>query len=196
MENITNGTMENGMMPKKTSGVATAGLTLGIIGTGLAVLSAIGSGTSLLGGGNNNRRGEIGALQNQIVKLEGEKYSDAIGMNLYQNIVDLGKSFETRFTNYQIGMLGYTKDLETRIALSEQANKLNREYDTMARDYQMTILNNKIEDLNKATNITIDYNKQLSEISDASILSFVQGNYISGKLYLPASSITPPVQIA
>jgi hypothetical protein len=41
-----------------------------------------------------------------------------------------------------------------------------------------------------------DYEKQISELSDAAILSYVNSNFLPGILKLPASNISPNVQLA
>ena len=77
----------------------------------------------------------------------------------------------------------------------------------MAREYQMTIMNNKVDaaiaNINnkidcccEKNNMIVCFNKQLSELADASILSYVNSNFLPGQLKLPSSSITPPVQLA
>jgi hypothetical protein len=40
------------------------------------------------------------------------------------------------------------------------------------------------------------YEKQISELSDASIISYVNSNFLSGVLKLHASNISPNVQLA
>ena len=125
-----------------SSSIAKAGLTLGIIGTGLAALSGQnGNGflSNLFGGGTSN---EI-------------------------------------------------SDLKTRIALAEQAQVLNREYDNMARDYMLTIMNNKIDYCCEKAAMQTNFDKQLGDLADASILSYVNSNFIPAQLYLSASSIVP-----
>ena len=56
--------------------------------------------------------------------------------------------------------------------------------------------NNKIDCCCEKNNMIVCFNKQLSELADASILSYVNSNFLPGQLKLPSSSITPPVQLA
>lgn len=182
--------------PRRSSGVAKAGLTLGIIGTALGALTGGGmlNGNGLFGGGNGNK--EIAALESKIAELQGKAYTDAIGIDLYKNIVAQSNIEDAKIQALQKELSGYVIDLDKRTALNAQAMELNRAYDNMTRSYEMTILNNKIDCCCDKANMKIDYNKQLSDLANASILSYVNSNFINGQLYLPASSITPPVQLA
>ena len=208
--------METGT--KKSSGVAKAGLTLGIIGTSLAGLLAAnsnggGSGIlgGLLGGGQNNKvenqQSYIAALESQIAELKAMRYTDYVGLDLYKNIVAYSDREDGKIKELQDTSFAYIFDLDKRTALNDQAAKLNREYDTMARDYQFMLVNNKIDASVKELNAKIDcccekaamitnFNHQLNELSDASIISYVNSNFIPGQLKTPASSICPPVQLA
>lgn len=63
--------------------VGTAGLTTGIIGTGLGLLAmhANGGGWGLFGGGNHQQDAE---LRSQIAQLTAEKYANNIGIEVYK----------------------------------------------------------------------------------------------------------------
>jgi hypothetical protein len=193
-----------------SSGVAKAGLTLGIIGTGLAALSngAWGGngncGGGLLGGlfgGNGNCRveaqqSEIANLESQIAELKSMRYTDYVGIDLYKNIISTQKEEDEKISNLQGTLFAYIIDLDKRTALNDQAAKLNREFDTAARDYMFTILNNKIDCCCEKVGMQMNFNKQLDELSDASIISYVNSNFAATKQVIPASSICPPVQLA
>jgi hypothetical protein len=178
-----------------SSGVAKAGLTLGIIGTGLAALGNGGlfNGMGLFG--NNSvaeaEQSEIAALQSKIAKLEGMRYTDAVGMDLYKNIVSTAKEEDAKISAVQGQLISYIIDLDKRTALNEQASRLNREFDTAARDYMFTILNNKIDCCCEKAAMEVNFNKQLTELGDMSILSYVNSNFIPGTLKLPITSICP-----
>jgi hypothetical protein len=190
-----------------SSGVAKAGLTLGIIGTGLAALGGglggNGCGNGLLGnifGGNNCRaereQSEIAALESQIAELKSMRYTDYVGIDLYKNIISTQKEEDAKISNLQGTLFAYIIDLDKRTALNDQAAKLNREFDTAARDYMFTILNNKIDCCCDKVSAQMSFNKQLDELSDASILSYVNSNFAATKQVIPASSICPTVQLA
>lgn len=179
-----------------SSGVAKAGLTLGIIGTGLAALGNGGlfNGLGLLGNANSvaeAEQSEIAMLQSKIAKLEGMRYTDAVGLDLYKNIVATAKEEDAKISAVQGELISYIIDLDKRTALNEQASRLNREFDTAARDYMFTILNNKIDCCCDKAAMQVSFNKQLAELGDMSILSYVNSNFVAGQLKLPITSICP-----
>jgi hypothetical protein len=180
-----------------SSGVAKAGLTLGIIGTALGAMNNGGWGNGLFGsllGGNNRAEAEqstIAALESKIAKLEANRYTDYVGIDLYKNIVATAKEEDAKIAKVQSDMIGYVIDLDKRTALNEQASRLNREYDTAARDYMFTILNNKIDCCCEKAAMQVEFNRQLGALADSSIVSWVQSNYLPGTLKLPVTSICP-----
>jgi hypothetical protein len=184
-----------------SSGVAKAGLTLGIIGTGLAALGnggLGGCGNGVLGGlfgGNNCRveaqQSEISNLESQIAELRSMRYTDYVGIDLYKNVVATQKEEDEKISNLQGTLFAYIIDIDKRTALNDQAAKLNREYDTAARDYMFTILNNKIDCCCEKAAMQAAFDKQLAELSDASVVSYVNSTFIPGTLKLPITSICP-----
>ncbi len=71
-------------MAHKSSGVAKAGLTTGIIGTSLAAAPALlgeGGLGGILGGGSSSR---VSELQSQVAKLQSERYTDSTTLDLYR----------------------------------------------------------------------------------------------------------------
>jgi hypothetical protein len=179
-----------------SSGVAKAGLTLGIIGTGLAALNGGNLGNILGGLGNGNARAEaeqteIAALEAQVAELKSMRYTDYVGMDLYKNIIATAKEEDAKIANVQNQLFGFAIDLDKRTALNEQAAKLNREYDTAARDYMFTILNNKIDCCCDKAAMTAAFNQQINALADGAILAHIQSNYIPGQLKLPITSICP-----
>jgi hypothetical protein len=181
-----------------SSGVAKAGLTLGIIGTGLAALGGCAGNGGFLGnlfGGNNCRaeaqQNEIAALESQVAELKAMRYTDYVGIDLYKNIVATQKEEDEKISNLQGTLFAYIIDIDKRTALNDQAAKLNREYDTAARDYMFTILNNKIDCCCEKAAMQATFDKHLAELSDASIVSYVNSTFIPGTLKLPITSICP-----
>jgi hypothetical protein len=181
-----------------SSGVAKAGLTLGIIGTGLAALGGCAGNGGFLGnlfGGNNCRaeaqQNEIAALESQVAELKAMRYTDYVGIDLYKNIVATQKEEDEKISNLQGTLFAYIIDIDKRTALNDQAAKLNREYDTAARDYMFTILNNKIDCCCEKAAMQAAFDKHLAELSDASIVSYVNSTFIPGTLKLPITSICP-----
>jgi 3D (Asp-Asp-Asp) domain-containing protein len=178
-----------------SSGVAKAGLTLGIIGTGLAALGGANGGNGILGGifGGNNKTAE---LQSQVDVLTATKYTDDKYLDIYTKVVEYKADSDARTAAVQNQLYGAVLELDKRTALNEQAQRLNREYDATVRDYMMTIINNKIDCCCEKMTMQAAYEKQISELSDASIISYVNSNFLSGVLKLPASNISPNVQLA
>lgn len=170
-----------------SSGVAKAGLTLGIIGTSLAALSGMQNGTGIFGGGSSEKTND------ELYQLRAEKYADGINFDLYTRIVALGQAEDAKIAAVQNQLWATIVDLDKRTALNEQAQRLNREYDNTVRDYMMTIVNNKIDCCCDRMTMQASYEKEISELADAAILSYVNSTFIPGKLSLPASSITPAV---
>jgi 3D (Asp-Asp-Asp) domain-containing protein len=179
-----------------SSGVAKAGLTLGIIGTGLAALGAGSNGNGIFGGlfgGNNNK---VAELQSEVDVLTSTKYTDDKYLDMYTQLVAYKADSDARTAAVQNQLYGAVLELDKRTALNEQAQRLNREFDTTVRDYMMTIINNKIDCCCDKMTMAANYEKQISELSDASIISYVNSNFLSGVLKLPASNISPNVQLA
>jgi hypothetical protein len=178
-----------------SSGVAKAGLTLGIIGTGLAALNGGCNNGGLLGnlfGGNNCcKKDEVAALEAEVAELKSMRYTDYVGIDLYKNIVATQKEEDKKISDLQGTLFAYIIDIDKRTALNDQAAKLNREYDTAARDYMFTILNNKIDCCCEKAAMQTGFDRQLAELTDASIISYVNSNFVAGQLKLPITSICP-----
>jgi hypothetical protein len=183
-----------------SSGVAKAGLTLGIIGTGLAALgngglggNGCGCNNGLLGnlfGGNRNCN-EVANLEAQVAELKSMRYTDYVGMDLYKNIIATQKEEDKKISDLQGTLFAYIIDIDKRTALNDQAAKLNREYDTAARDYMFTILNNKIDCCCEKAAMQAGFDRQLTELADSSVIAYVNSTFIPGTLKLPITSICP-----
>lgn len=189
---------------KSYKGQAIGGLTLGIIGTALALTNGnwgggCGNGNgSILGGlfgGNRccgNRQEEIIAAQgSEIAQLRSEKYTDYVGHSLYKNIVDYSNREDAKISQLQAEVTAYVIDLDKRTALNEQAQRLNREYDNLARDAGFKLLEQKMDCCCERLNSRIDCLSDKTGMADASIVSFITSNYIPGTLKLPITSICP-----
>jgi len=160
-----------------SSSVAKAGLTLGIIGTGLAALSGMNGGLGGLFGRNDGQ--VISGMQSAIDQLQAEKYADGRYLDLYTKLVASNEANNAKLNGLQTQLYEAVMDLDKRTALNEQASILNREYDSTVRDYMMTIINNKIDCCCDKMNMKADYEKQISELADAAILSYVNSNFVS-----------------
>lgn len=178
-----------------SSGVAKAGLTLGIIGTGLAALGNNGGwGLNGLFGGNNRaemEQSKIAKLQSEIAKLESERYTDYVGIDLYKNLISEVRSEDKKISDLQGTMFAYIFDLDKKTALNAQAQELNRAYDTAARDYMFTILNNKIDCCCEKAAMQAAFDRQIAENNVASVIAYSNATFLPGTLKLPITSICP-----
>ena len=171
-----------------TNGKANAGLTTGIIGTSLAGLlwaNGIGSnGNSGIFGGlfggrnggstyNQSYDGKIGQLESEIAFLRSENYADKVANEVY-------RSLDARMRENMKEVYGFVIDLDKRTALNAQG---------LAYENQLT--NARIDCCCDKANMQIAFNKQLSELADASIISYVNSNFVPGTLKLPITSICP-----
>ena len=179
-----------------SSGVAKAGLTLGIIGTALAsglvgggCGNGCGTGIGAWGNGifNNGscsrsewQQSEISALESTIAELKSMRYTDYVGMDLYKNIVQVSKEDDAKISAVQKELLQYVIELDKQNALNKQAS-----------DYQFMIMNNKIDCCCDKANMTAEFNQKLNGLADASIISYVNSTFIPGTLKLPITSICP-----
>ena len=172
-------------MEYASNGKANAGLTTGIIGTSLAGLlwaNGANGGNGLLGGlfgGGNNRvyaqtyEGKISQLESEIAFLRGENYTDKVASEVY-------KALDERIRTNMEKVYGFVIDLDKRTALNAQG---------LAYENQLT--NQKIDCCCDKANMRIDFNRQLGELADASIISYVNSTFLPGTLKLPITSICP-----
>ena len=175
-------------MEYASNGKANAGLTTGIIGTSLAgLLWANGAGANggnglfggLFGGRNGGSTyqqsydGRIGQLESEIAFLRSENYADKVANEVY-------RSLDARIRDNMKEVYSFVIDLDKRTALNAQG---------LAYENQLT--NAKIDCCCDKANMRIDFNKQLSELADASIISYINSNFIPGTLKLPITSICP-----
>jgi hypothetical protein len=178
-----------------TNGKANAGLTLGIIGTSLAGLMAaggMGNGNGVLpffGNGNCNEK--IATLQSRIAELESQRYTDAVGMSLYREIVDVAKSEDEKLRTVQADLLAAVANISKDAALNKQASDYQFALTNQKIDYEFALSNQKSECCCDKLNSKIDFSNQINELSQAALLSYVQSTYIPGTLKLPITSICP-----
>lgn len=110
-----------------SKGVAGSGLGLGIAGTVLGVLNSNqGNGIlgNLFGGGCNTQTDTraISALESKIAKLESERYTDQVGIELYKQTVADNKA-QTAALNTGINSLyTFAADIDKRFAVAEAVN--------------------------------------------------------------------------
>lgn len=178
-----------------SNGKANAGLALGIIGTALGALNWNGAGWGVnpsfrgtVGAGMvrdtdhycQSFDGKIGELESMIAQLSAEKYADQIGIEVYRAGVQNYKELDNKITANLEKLYGFVIDLDKKTALN-----------TQALHYENVITNNKIDCCCDKANMQMAFNRQLSELADASILSYVNATFLPGTLKLPITSICP-----
>ena len=153
-----------------TSNVASQGLGVwGAVGGGLGTLALLtqnGGFGNIFGGGNNDTR-TISALESKIAKLESERYTDGIGIELYKEIIKESNANDNKIQANFIELSKAVADLDKRAAVERQQTVDN-----------FAFLNNKIDNCKQE------------------VMCYVNGNFVPGKLVMPLDSICPPVQPA
>lgn len=172
-------------MEYASNGKANAGLTTGIIGTSLAGLLWANGGAGGIGGlfGRpqgyvQTPEGKIGQLEAEIAYLRSENYADKVSNEVY-------KALESKIDSNLEKLYGFVIDLDKRTALNAQGLM-----------YENQITNNKIDCCCDKMNIKFDYENRLRDLADAAIMSYVNGNFVPGKLVMPLASICPPAAAA
>lgn len=162
-----------------TSNVASQGLGVwGAVGGGLGTLALLNQG--FLGGngifGNrhngcgchqDNDTRQISALESKIAKLESERYTDGIGIELYKEIIKESNANDNKIQANFIELSKAVADLDKRVAVERQQTVDN-----------FAFLNNKIDNCKQE------------------VMCYVNGNFVPGKLVMPLDSICPPAQPA
>lgn len=157
-----------------SKGVGNAGLALGIIGTALGAINWGDLGAGLVGGNSNKGycqsfEGKVSALESEIAKLQAQRYSDEVAWGVYQAGVNNYNKLDDKINSNFEKLYGFVLDLDKKTALN-----------TQALQYE-----------NKLIECRIDKNKQLGELADASIISYVNATFLPGTLKLPITSICP-----
>ena len=171
-------------MEYASNGKANAGLTTGIIGTSLAGLLTLGG----MGGIGNifgrpagyvqTPEGKIGQLESEIAFLRSENYADKVGNEVY-------KALDAKISANLEKLYGFVIDLDKRTALNAQSLV-----------YENQITNNKIECCEDKVNVKFFYENKLRDLADANIITYVNANFVPGKLVMPLTSICPPAAAA
>lgn len=172
-------------MEYASNGKANAGLATGIIGTSLAgLLWANGMNGGCNGGlfGTRNAtgscynqtcEGKIGQLESEIAYLRGENYSDKVAKEVYV-------SLDNKITANLEKLYNFVIDLDKRTALNAQGLM-----------YENQLTNQKIDCCCDKMNIQFAYENKIRDLADASIISYVNSNFVSGILKLPITAICP-----
>lgn len=166
-----------------SKGVAGTALGLGIAGT-VGLLNQLAGGCGW-GGGFLNGRGycngvgaaaavgmadaisntdtrQISKLESKIAKLESERYTDGVGIELYKEIIATSNKNDEKIQANYNELARAVAALDKQIAVDKQATTDN-----------FAFLNNEIHNTKKE------------------ILCYVNGNFVPGKLVMPLDSICP-----
>ena len=153
-----------------TSNVASQGLGVwGAVGGGLGTLALLtqnGGFGNIFGGGNNDTR-TISALESKIAKLESERYTDGIGIELYKEIIKESNANDNKIQANFIELSKAVADLDKRAAVERQQTIDN-----------FAFLNNKIDNCKQE------------------VMCYVNATFVPGKLVMPLDSICPPAEPA
>ena len=153
-----------------TSNVASQGLGVwGAVGGGLGTLALLtqnGGFGNIFGGGNNDTR-TISALESKIAKLEAERYTDGIGIELYKEIIKESNANDNKIQANFIELSKAVADLDKRAAVERQQTVDN-----------FAFLKNKIDNCKQE------------------VMCYVNATFVPGKLVMPLDSICPPAQPA
>ena len=170
-------------MEYASNGKANAGLTTGIIGTSLAGLLTLGSGLlgngKLIGGSNGtgcyaqSYEGKISQLESEIAFLRSENYADKVGTDVYRTL-------DNKINSNLEKLYSFVIDLDKRTALNAQG---------LAYENQLT--NAKIDCCCDKAAMQTAFNRQLAELADASIISYINSTFLPGTLKLPITSVCP-----
>lgn len=171
-------------MEYASNGKANAGLATGIIGTSLAGLLTLGG----MGGLGNifgrptgyvqTPEGKIGQLESEIAFLRSENYADKVSNEVYKALdAKISANLEKLYT--------FVIDLDKRTALNAQSLA-----------YENRITDGKIDCCCDKMKIQFDYENRLRDLADANIITYVNANFVPGKLVMPIGSICPAPAVA
>ena len=171
-------------MEYASNGQANAGLTTGISGTslaGLLTLGGMGGLGSIFGrpaGYVQTPEGKIGQLESEIAFLRSENYSDKVANEVY-------KALDNKITANLEKLYTFVIDLDKRTALNAQSLA-----------YENRITDNKIDCCCDKMKIQFDYENRLRDLADANIITYVNSQFVPGKLVMPIGSICPAPAVA
>lgn len=162
-----------------SKGVAGTALGLGIAGT-VGLLGQLANGAGW-GGGFLGGRGyaapmaamateavattdtrEIGKLESKIAKLEGERYTDGVGIELYKEIIATSNKNDEKIQSNYVELAKAVAALDKQVAVDKQSITDN-----------FAFLNNKICDTKRE------------------VINYCNATFVPGKLVMPLTSVCP-----
>lgn len=147
-----------------SAGVGGTGLGLGIAGTALGLLNNSNNGGGILGGlfGCGSNQNVVSSLQANIARLESEKYTDKVGIDLYREIVATSNKNDEKINANYKELAQFVAALDKQIAVDKQATLDN-----------FAFLNNRID------------------TTKNEVLCYCNSTFVPGKLVMPLSSLCP-----
>lgn len=119
----------------------------------------------------------ISRLESHISKLEGERYTDSVGIDLYKEIIATSKADDAKINANYIELSKYIAALDKQIAVDKQATIDN-----------FAFLNNRIDNVHDELNHKIDCKAQ-------ELYCYVNATFVPGQLKMPLTSVCPePMQ--
>ena len=175
-----------------SKGVAGSALGLGIAGLSVALLQGNQCGGGILGNilggcGCNNQTQNLMA---ENAMLRAEKYSDTVSAQVYKANRDEKDALADRILDKYINPMA-TEIAAMRVREAETAGAI----DCLSKSTTMRFENvyRELECAKKECGAAIALEGERRINGDNGIMCYVQGNYVPGKLIMPASSICPPV---
>ena len=104
----------------------------------------------------------IGALESKIAKLESEKYTDGVGIELYREIVAKSNANDAKIQSNYVELAKAVADLDKRVAVDKKETECN-----------FAFLNNRIHETAKE------------------LRCYVDATFVPGVLKMPLQSICP-----
>ena len=130
--------------------------SVGCPGTGAAVAAGA---LSMV---DNHDTRVIGALESKIAKLESERYTDYVGIDLYKEIIAKSNANDAKIQSNYVELAKAVAELDKQIAVDKQATRDN-----------FAFLNNEICNTKKE------------------IMCYVNATFVPGKLVMPLDNICP-----
>lgn len=183
-------------MDYASKGVATAGLTTGIIGTALGVLNGANCGNGgILGGlfsGNNCYDNKVSALESELAKVTAERYTDQVTLATQKETFNEFRKEDEKLA------AALTRMTDGFLQVGNAVSRLDKEIEciktTMAKDNEINSL--KLANVKSELSGAIALESERRAAGDQNIYCYVNATFVPGNLVMPLSKICPPAQPA
>jgi hypothetical protein len=175
-----------------SKGVAGSALGLGIAGLSVALLNGNQNGGGILGNlfGNNCGCSQTQSLMAENAMLKAEKYTDQTVAAVYKANRDEKDALADRLLDKYISPMAQeiasmrVREAETAGAIDCLSKSTTMRFENVYRELECT---------KKECGAAIALEGERRINGDNSIMCFVQGNYVQGRLVMPKSAICPEV---